>query len=695
MKKLFTLFVLSCLFSTGLIAQEDVDNNSDTTDTEEPTRFKDPVEHTPPTIAIGVGTISYFGELNNSNTVNSPLISRLAFDLSFRQPVTHFLEFSLNAWGGKISANERSLTRNLNFETTMFGGGFGFNYNFGNFLKPERTLEPIIGVGIEFISFNARTDLMTENNVNYHYWDDGSIRNLPQTASNSDDAVRVSRDYYYETNINTSPLYDLDPYDSYTIAFPVMVGANLLVNDKWTFRAAMTYHFTMTDLLDGIDQSSGAFVGDAKMDDLLYTSVSISYNFTKHDAFDDAMDDFIDIDMMADEDEDGVIDWDDLCLGTPFGAEVDAKGCPLDGDKDGVPNYGDDEIASAPGAQVDSSGVTITDAEINLFYEKYFDTTGVHSPITAETYSMQVIAGKVQRKGNINKPKYAVAIGEFEGEIPADLVNDILSVQDVNTHDKDGKILVTVGSYPTKKGAEARQEQLVKDGITPTDIVKIDSKNAVSTVTGVTSEFAAEQWEGDENNSDIVYRVQVGAFTQVADEKIFKDLPELIKVNSDDGYIRYFTGSFDSYQKAASSKIDILSKGFNGSFVVAFRGGHRVALNNVGVVNLNKSQTSGITSTTPLTDDQKDNLKFKVQLGSYRSQIPTEVLETYMELGTVEQMKGKDKYIRYVAGSFSSYEEATTYKNELLGQGFEGCYVVGVYYGKMISATQGRKMLNK
>ena len=695
MKKLFTLFILSCLFSTALIAQEDVDNSSDSTDTEEPTRFKDPVEHTPPTIAIGVGTISYFGELNNSNTVNSPLISRLAFDLSFRQPVTHFLEFSLNAWGGKISANERSLTRNLNFETTLYGGGFGFNYNFGNFLKKERTLEPVIGVGIEFISFNAKTDLMSKDNVNYHYWDDGTIRNLPQTAANSDDAVRISRDYYYETDIKNAPLYDLDSYDSYTLAFPVMVGANLLVNNHWTFRAAMTYHFTMTDLLDGVDQSSGAFVGDAKMDDLLYTSVSISYNFSKHDKFDDAMDDFIDIDMMADEDEDGVIDWEDLCLNTPMGAEVDDKGCPLDGDKDGVWNYGDDELDSAPGAQVDSSGVTITSADANLFYEKYYDTSGVHSPITAETYSMQVIASKVRRKGNVNSPKYAVAIGEFEGEIPADLVNDILSVQDVNTHDKDGKILVTVGSYPTKEEAEERQEQLVKDGITPTDIVKIDSKKAVSTVTGVTPAFAAEQWEGDENSTEIIYRVQVGAFTQKADEKIFKDLPELIQVNSDDGYVRYFTGSFDTYQKAANSKIDILSNGFNGSFVVAFRGGHRVALNNLGVVNLNKSQTSGITSTTPLTDDQKNNLKFKVQLGSYRSQIPTDVLETYMELGTVEQMKGKDKYIRYVAGSFSTYEEATTYKKELLTKGFKGCYVVGVYYGKMISASQGRKMLNK
>lgn len=129
--------------------------------------------------------------------------------------------------------------------------------------------------------------------------------------------------------------------------------------------------------------------------------------------------------------------------------------------------------------------------------------------------------------------------------------------------------------------------------------------------------------------------------------------------------------------------------------MVAFRGGNRVALNNLGTGNLNKSQKSSITSRKSLTEEEKKNLKFKVQLGSYRSQIPTDVLETYMELGSVEQMKGQDKYIRYVAGSFDSYEDATSYKKELLTKGFDGCYVVAVYYGKMISASQARKMLNK
>lgn len=693
MKKYFSLLLLFFFVSFGLSAQNEEDESSDSTATEKENTQR---ENAPPTLEIGIGTLAYFGELNQNNALTSTLVGNFGYHLAFKQPVTSYLEFDITAWGAQLSANERSVNRNLNFQSTMFGVGVGFSYNFSNFLKPDRIFEPVISVGFELLTFNSKTDILSEDNVRYNYWSDGSIRNLPQNSPNAEDAIRIQRDYYYETDIKTSPLYDLDDYNNYAFGIPVSLGGNVHIGNNWDFKAAVTYHFTTTDLIDGVDDNSGNFKGDSKMDDLLYTSVSISYNFRKgnkdgDDAYDD---DFIDIDMMADEDQDGVIDWDDECLETPFGAEVNEKGCPLDSDADGVPNYGDDELDSAPNAQVDSSGVTISEADKQGFYDRYYDTTGMYSPITAETYTSQIIANKVQRRGIVNKDKYSVGIGEFEGEIPADMVNDILSVEDVNTYDEDGKILVTVGNYDTKEEAEARQRDLQEDGITPTDIVRINNKKKVTKVTSETPQFTAEQWEGSEEKG-IIYRVQVGAFTQAADEKIFKDLPQLIKVSSDDGYVRYFTGSFNSYSAAASEKIDILTQGFNGAFVVAFRNGNRVGLNNIGSVKLDKSQTDGITSGAPLTADQKDNLKFKVQLGSYRSQIPTDVLEQYMELGTVEQMKGKDKYIRYVAGSYSSYDEATAYKNELISQGFEGCYVVGVYYGKLVSAAQARKMLSK
>ncbi len=62
---------------------------------------------------------------------------------------------------------------------------------------------------------------------------------------------------------------------------------------------------------------------------------------------------------VADADGDGVMDKDDQCPNTPKGADVDAKGCPLDDDRDGVPNYLDQCPNTAAGAKVDDKGCYI------------------------------------------------------------------------------------------------------------------------------------------------------------------------------------------------------------------------------------------------------------------------------------------------------------------------------------------------
>jgi outer membrane protein OmpA-like peptidoglycan-associated protein len=60
-----------------------------------------------------------------------------------------------------------------------------------------------------------------------------------------------------------------------------------------------------------------------------------------------------------DSDGDGVYDGLDKCPGTPTGARVDAQGCPTDADSDGVPD-GIDQCPNTPaGARVDATGCPI------------------------------------------------------------------------------------------------------------------------------------------------------------------------------------------------------------------------------------------------------------------------------------------------------------------------------------------------
>lgn len=653
----------------------------------------------PPTLSIGVGTLGYYGELNQSSGLNTPLISRMAVDIEFRQNINYFLEFYVNGWGGKISANERGVNRNLNFESALYGAGFGLNYNFGNFLKPDPILKPILGVGLEFISFNSKTDLLDANRVKYHYWSDGSIRNLPETASNAEQAIRLYRDYTYESDIKTNPTYNLDPYNTYTLAIPLKVGANLVLNENWSFRAAATYHFTFTDMLDGVSANNGAYKGDSKMDNLLYTSVSLGYNFKKKDkpiTQEDAYEYFEEIDTTSDVDFDGVKDFWDECPHTPEGAEVDEKGCPVDGDKDGVGNYKDEELASAPGASVDTVGVTYTEEDLKLFYAMYFDETGNYSPIEDVVYSEQIIAGKTKRRKK-KTTVYAVAIGEFQGDIPQDMINSILSVPDVNTFDHNGNVLVAVGTYKSVEEAKLRQANLDKQNINTTDIVAISPNGQISTISGNTASLDSETLDKSRmaTSQQTIYRVQIGAYSKQPNESVYEGLPNVVAIKGDDGLIRYFSGVYPSYQEAARAKIDILATGQTGAFVVAFKGGNKVAIGNIRKVTLDKEQKNSMKSSEPLSEEQKKNLSFRVQVGSYSKQVPSSMLEKFMELGSVEQLKGDNGLIKYVAGNFDNYQDATAYKNELAKKGYNGCYVVAVYYGKVITSSEARKMLNR
>jgi len=66
--------------------------------------------------------------------------------------------------------------------------------------------------------------------------------------------------------------------------------------------------------------------------------------------------------VRKDSDHDGVPDDKDACPGTPLGAVVDARGCPIDSDGDGVPDGLDKCPGTPAGAHVDATGCP-TDAD--------------------------------------------------------------------------------------------------------------------------------------------------------------------------------------------------------------------------------------------------------------------------------------------------------------------------------------------
>lgn len=642
-----------------------------------------------PTIGLGVGMLTYFGEISKGESTNNPLVNQLGYELRVTQGLNEYLDLSFYMLTGKISANERSLARNLNFESKITTGGITIAYNFDHLLKPDRIVDPYISLGIESMEFLSKTDLQDEFGNTYHYWNDGSIRNLSETDPNAENSIRIQRDYTYESDIRALNLDGFGAYDERTWAIPIGVGANMYISDKVAFRVGTTLHYTLSDRLDGLtSESIGIRKGDSRNDMLLFTSFNLNYNFGTNKGGKTRIEDEPLIADVGDEDGDGVIDLEDQCPQTPSGEPVDEKGCPFDTDSDGFVNHRDDEIESPDSAYVDNKGVEMSEEQLERLYLAYVDTTGKYVVIKDTNFAST-------DGTNISVPRrtsktYSVKYGEFENDLPEKVANEILTLEGVTVEEKDGKTTIYVGNETELDDAIKIKMGLEQAGIKTEDIVRNES--------GERTEVNLAYIEIDDTGTERAvtppsgkaYRVQVGAFRQEPPNSMFEGLPKMVKIRTEDGLTRYYTGAYPSYSEAASAKIRIVQAGFEDAFVVPFKDGQKVRLTDAGAtlapdVNLgnatNQNKAAGAS-----------NVRFRVQIGAYQSDVPVDVIEKFMTLGNVDQVTGSDGITRYFIGDFSNYDQAKNFMTTLDQQSVSG-FVVGENDGDIISAGEAQRLI--
>lgn len=237
------LFLIATVFASNTFAQTIADSN------EREWNIR-------PSIFIGTGMLSYQGDILNTSNSFNPFQNKLSLTLGASQPVNNYLSVDFFMLFGELGANERSLVRNLNFESKITAGGLGLSYNFDQFLKPERNLEPFISLGFEAFEFISKTDRFDSYGNAYNYWSDGTIRNLPETEENLTAAIEITRDYVYETDIRALNRDGFGNYSQRSFAIPVGAGFNLLMNEKMKFSMGVQYHWTFTDYVDGITVDS-------------------------------------------------------------------------------------------------------------------------------------------------------------------------------------------------------------------------------------------------------------------------------------------------------------------------------------------------------------------------------------------------------------------------------------------------------
>ncbi len=316
-----------------------------------------------PSLAFNAGLLSYYGDLNNIEPVKSLTSFRFAYSASIEKRFSYWLGARIDGMLGTMSYNSYDLGSYRNFETPVksISGELVVYLDNDMLLNLNSKFSPYISVGLGYLNYSPKSDLIDENGNSYYYWSDGFIYDVDEATNNPNlyKPKQLYRDYEYETEY-------LDTTDIYTgkaMIFPVRIGTKISVSPRIQVDVQLAYYFTDTDYLDNyIRPGSKANDGYVSLSGGLRYSFGVEKQKDSKKIYKNSVVTTKDDKDFSkwDSDKDGIIDDEDMCPGTPFRVKVDIKGCPLDLDYDGVPDYRDKEPNSLRDVVVNAEGVTVT-----------------------------------------------------------------------------------------------------------------------------------------------------------------------------------------------------------------------------------------------------------------------------------------------------------------------------------------------
>lgn len=333
-----------------------------------------------PRLGAGVGMFTYFGDVNDNN-YNHPFTSSLGYEIVASANINRYFNLDLKTFYGVLKVNERTTERHLNFRSEIFVGGVGVTYNFNHLYRKPGIIQPFVTLGAAYMHFDSKSDMLDASGNAYHYWDNGSIRNIAQDDPAADASVEVQRDYNYETDLRQANLDGLGKYSRSTFAIPVSLGLDFRLSRRFSAKFSSTFYYTLTDNIDNVsDAGEGLRKGNSGNDMFLFTSMSVSYalGVKQESVASNRTNYYSGSNFTAlyfeDSDGDGVNDFDDMCANTPKGVAVDEMGCPLDDDQDVIENYRDEEDSTSTSMIANTDGVGMTD---QMMLDAYADSAAL------------------------------------------------------------------------------------------------------------------------------------------------------------------------------------------------------------------------------------------------------------------------------------------------------------------------------
>ncbi|MDB4534476.1 SPOR domain-containing protein, partial [Vicingaceae bacterium] len=224
-------------------------------------------------------------------------------------------------------------------------------------------------------------------------------------------------------------------------------------------------------------------------------------------------------------------------------------------------------------------------------------------------------------------------------------------------------------------------------------------------VVQVTTEEVKDGVSTDVRNIEgAFYTIQVGVYSKQVTAGQLNNVTPINSERTASGLIRYTSGVYKTLDDANTAKDRIRGLGIIDAFVVAYKGGQKVAVSEVASILDNSLPENTVAKDTedstpsdakpleivPVESTVSDNLptsesspeitkssegnelgiKFKVQIGEYTEDVPVDEAGLFLKLNSrgVENHEEGDKTV-YTIGSFSDYQSALDLQIEMKEMG--------------------------
>lgn len=181
----------------------------------------------------------------------------------------------------------------------------------------------------------------------------------------------------------------------------------------------------------------------------------------------------------------------------------------------------------------------------------------------------------------------------------------------------------------------------------------------------------------------VVYKIQLGAFSQPINFVSFKGLAPISGENLKGGAIKkYYAGIFFTLAQAQAGLVLAKSRGFVDAFVVGWLNGKIVPLSRARNFEERKSDTSkAVQPKSLLSSTAVDKNIFRLVIGTFDGVLPSRVhpiLNEYAKNKEVAKKVIAEQATSFSVGNFINFEEAIRLKDALLSNGFVEAYVTKV-----------------